>query len=74
MNMRLDLQAILGHDAWFDPCRYELLTAQDNAGLPTPDLLEKAVLELVGTDLAGDRSSAYFPHYCWKGRAYSGML
>ena len=33
VNRHADVQAFLGHDAWFDPCRYELQTIRDNVSL-----------------------------------------
>ena len=41
VNRHADVQAFLGHDVWFDPCRYELQTIRDNVALLTPELLGK---------------------------------
>ena len=41
VNRHADVQAFLGHDVWFDPCRYELQTIRDNVDLLTPELLGK---------------------------------
>ena len=39
VNRHADVQAFLGHDVWFDPCRYKLRTIRDNVSLPAPELL-----------------------------------
>ena len=41
VNRHADVQAFLGHDVWFDPCRYELQNIRDNVALLTPELLGK---------------------------------
>ena len=41
VNRHADVQAFLGHDVWFDPCRYKLQTIRDNVSLLTPELLGK---------------------------------
>ena len=49
VNRHADVQAFLGHDVWFDPCRYELRNIRDNVALPAPELLGKAGDLVVGT-------------------------
>lgn len=49
MNKHSDVQAFLGHDAWFDPCRCELRNIRDNVELPAPELLREADRLLVST-------------------------
>ena len=49
VNRHADVQAFLGHDAWFDPCRYELQTIRDNVSLVTSELLGKVSDLVVAT-------------------------
>ena len=44
-----DVQAFLGHDVWFDPCRYELQNIKDNVEHLTPELLQEADRLVVST-------------------------
>ena len=41
VNNFSNVQAFLGHDAWFDPGHYELRTIRENVGLLTPELLRR---------------------------------
>ena len=66
VNRHADVQAFLGHDAWFDPCRYELQTIRDNVSLVTPELLGK-VSDLVvatGHRIAGKKPGAALVGRC----------
>ena len=49
VNRHADVQAFLGHDVWFDPCRYELQTIRGNVSLPAPELLGKVSDPVVAT-------------------------
>ena len=57
MNRHADVQAFLGHDAWFDACRYELRTIRDNVSLVTPELLVKVndLIVSTGHGIAGKK-------------------
>ena len=61
-----DVQAFLGHDVWFNPCRYELRTIRDNVSLPAPELLGKAGDLVVGTGhkVAGKKPGAALVGRC----------
>ena len=50
-----DVQAFLGHDVWFDPCRYKLQTIRDNVALLTPELLRKVndLVAAAGQEILG---------------------
>ena len=49
VNRHADVQAFLGHDVWFDPCRYERQNIMDNVGLLTPELLREVNRLVVST-------------------------
>ena len=49
VNSDVDVQAFLGHDAWYDRREYGLQTIRDNVGLLTPELLRKVNELIVAT-------------------------
>ncbi len=66
VNRHADVQAFLGHDVWFDPCRYELQNIRDNVALLTPELLGKVSDLVVGTGhkVAGKKLGAALVGRC----------
>ena len=55
VNRHADVQSFLGHDVWFDPCRYKLQTIRDNVALLTPELLGKVndLVAAAGQEILG---------------------
>ena len=66
VNRHADVQAFLGHDVWFDPCRYELQTIRDNVSLLTPELLGKVndLIVATGHGIAGKKLGAALVGRC----------
>ena len=61
-----DVQSFLGHDVWFDPCRYELRTIRDNVALPAPELLRKVndLVAAAGQEILGREPGAALVGRC----------
>ena len=66
VNRHADVQAFLGHDVWFDPCRYELQTIRDNVSLLTPELLGKVsdLVAAAGHEILGKKLGATLVGRC----------
>ena len=66
VNRHADVQAFLGHDAWFDPCRYEHQNIKDNVEHMTPELLREVNRLVVetGHKVAGKKPGAALVGRC----------